>query len=240
MYDLFPILDDDSDVGIRQFNLDPDSELAEMYSRAVPDDYAVIVTLFYQDDVGNTNASAFLEGLLAEGKFTLVPEFELAPKRKTYLSVQRLPGFVRDGMSSAQMAWWHRGVYVECGFWCPDRAEDESFLRSISVAMTWHDATLKPNSNHRTIRSEVRAFDAEYPYDPTPSALARNYRLIVGDIFRERVGIWSKDLVMPRNEILIKVRALLAGEDPAAEWERFKLLGMTYHLDNGIGSTTTH
>ncbi|HEY3294946.1 MAG TPA: hypothetical protein VGL38_05890 [bacterium] len=231
MEELFPILDDDEDIGIYQFNLDPDDELEDMYNRSAPAEAAAGVTLFYRDDEGRASASALIGELAAEGHMESISPFEFAPDVMTYLGLHRLPTYLEDMMSPAQDEWWYRGVYVQVGFWRPELADEESLIRGIAVAMTFYDATVKPYSMHQKIRAEARAFEGQYEDDPTPGVIARNYRLTVGDIFREGVGVWCRDLVMPRNEILVKVRARLANADPQQEWERFKASGMPYYLD---------
>jgi hypothetical protein len=69
------------------------------------------------------------------------------------------------------------------------------------------------------------AFEEDGDEDPIPAILARNFRRAVGDIFRKGVAVWSRDLVDARNEVLIMVRARLAGGDPQEEWGGSRRLG---------------
>jgi hypothetical protein len=231
MFDLFQLPDDRDDNDIYQFNLDPSDELEEMYDRPMPDELVVVVALFFKDNAGETKARAFLKELLAEGQTTSIPKYELLPNVKTCFALLALPDYLEAMMSSAQTAWWHQGIYVECGLWCSGQADDVSLTRGIAVAMTLSDAIEEPFADHQTIRASVCRFEPDGEDDPIPGMNARNFRLVVNDIFREGVGVWCRDLVMPRNEILIKVRARLAGVDPAREWERFQESQVPYFLD---------
>jgi hypothetical protein len=230
MHQLFSFPAETDDIGISRFNLD-ENELQKMYRGPAPDDYDIVVELLYRDDGGKANAQSFLKELEAEACGAPVLKFELTGDAYTFYSSQELPWLLEDIMSPEQQAWWHNGVYVECGIWRPDLADDPSLMRGIGVAMTWYDTSVKPISLHTTIDPAAIALEAHDPDDQTPSIVARNFRLVVGDIFREGVGVWCRDLVDARNEVLVKVRSRLAGKDPQAEWERFQAHGLNYFLD---------
>jgi hypothetical protein len=54
---------------------------------------------------------------------------------------------------------------------------------------------------------------------------------VVDDIYRERLGVWCHGLMNLRNEVMVKTRARLYGDDPDAEWTRFCDAGMVHFLD---------
>lgn len=233
MNQLFSIPVEPDDIGIYPFNLDED-ELEVMYKQAMPHDFGVAVALMHRDEAGKANAVAFLDELNAEAHIVSIPKFELSGDVKTYFSIQALPWHLDESMSPAQRAWWFNGMYVQCGFWRTGLANDPWIMRGIATAMTWHDTRVKPFSSHRSLDPTPLAFESYHENDQIPAVLARNFRLVVNDIFREGVGVWCRDLVAARNEILIMVRTRLAGGDPQAEWERFEASGVNYYLDYPI------
>lgn len=60
---------------------------------------------------------------------------------------------------------------------------------------------------------------------------AANFRSIVSDVFQKGLGIWCRDLVNLRNEVMVKIRARLYGDDPEVEWKKFCDAGMVHFLD---------
>ena len=73
------------------------------------------------------------------------------------------------------------------------------------------------------------------PKDQTPAAVdttfERAFRVFVNDMYKERIGVWCRDLANLRNEVMVKIRAVLHGEDPEAEWKKFCDSGMVHFLD---------
>ena len=61
--------------------------------------------------------------------------------------------------------------------------------------------------------------------------LARDYRLMIADLYREKVGIWCASLMSFRNMVMVKCRAVLAGLDPEVEYAVYRVRG-GYCLDH--------
>jgi hypothetical protein len=95
-------------------------------------------------------------------------------------------------------------------------------VNAIYAAMTTYDrmyiesGTLDPK-NHTPI--------------PASEAESQAYRLVVNDLYREGIAVWSRDLMALRNEVMVKARAQLYGDDPEVEWNRFLNAGFVHYLD---------
>ena len=60
------------------------------------------------------------------------------------------------------------------------------------------------------------------------SGLANEYRGQIGKLYRNRVGVWHRDLVEPYNRFMVMFHAIEKGLDPIAEYNRFLDAGCTF------------
>jgi len=63
------------------------------------------------------------------------------------------------------------------------------------------------------------------------TTLERTFRVFVDCVYKERIGVWCRDLVNLRNEVMVNIRAVLHGQDPEVEWKTFCDAGMVHFLD---------
>lgn len=61
--------------------------------------------------------------------------------------------------------------------------------------------------------------------------VGRYFRATVGNIFATETGIWNRALLPLENEVLVKGRAALFGDDPDQEWAKFQAAGFEHHLE---------
>ncbi len=236
MNDLFEFDDVDDDTNdddflIYPFNLNSTDEYREMFDREAPPKIDVALTFLVEDETGADTASGFL-AKINDGKIKAASlgavQGELSLK---YFTVERMTPHLRDAMSDRQKDWWYDGVYVQCGFWNSDLANDPAILRGVATAMTWYDASLPLIPKVGSTGPRIMRFAEEAPGDQMPAILARNFRFVVNTIFEEGVGVWNLALVDLRNEILVKTRAVLSGSDPESAWERFTKAALRNYLD---------
>ena len=127
-------------------------------------------------------------------------------------------------MSELQEDWAIDGIHhLQVGFFdrelfnpCPDPKP------AVYVGMTVYDQTY----------AETGVLE---PMDQTPMAVdqlvEKLFRLFLGDIFKERVAVFCRELVGLRNELMVKAHAKLYGADPEQEWKRFCDAGFAHYLD---------
>jgi hypothetical protein len=112
---------------------------------------------------------------------------------------------------------------IQVGFFdCIHQAPVQLPIEAVYAAMTMYDTM-------------YAATGAVNPKDHVAiEATARDdmaFRIVVNDIYRERLGIWCSDLMTLRNEVMIRVRARLYGDDPETEWKRFCDAGFVHPFD---------
>ncbi|HEY3295679.1 MAG TPA: hypothetical protein VGL38_09575 [bacterium] len=222
--------DDTENIGIFPLNIDDEDELATIFDRPAPNDYMVVLTLLCLDPDAEGFARDWLKRVLDDSKSN-VPKVQLPAGTHTLMAVEKVPSYLDDVMSEGQKKWIFKGVYVQCGFVRHALIYEPHLVRGIMVAMSWYDARVELLGSLDPSEMKPTGFLGEYEGDPIPRTIARTFRLTVNDLYREGVGVWCRDLINIRNEILIKYRASLTGTDPETEWKRFQSARMKYFLD---------
>ena len=126
--------------------------------------------------------------------------------------------------SQRQKDWAINGQrYLQVGFF--DGSYDLSYpdpSLAVFAAMTVYDKVYAETGIVEP--KDQMAIHVDPPID-------RLFRLFVGSTYQERFGIWCRDLVNLRNEVMVKARAKLYGDDPESEWKRFCDAGFVHYLD---------
>jgi hypothetical protein len=130
-----------------------------------------------------------------------------------------------------QQKWITHGVYPQLAFYGGD---DYSLVDLIQPHAAFHTAMTVSDAMYAKSGS-TRSPD-HHPI-PVTEADARSYRLLVGNIFEERFGIWCETLFQLRNEVLVRTHATIKNEadeddrDPDVEWKKFCDAGLIHFLD---------
>ena len=137
-----------------------------------------------------------------------------------------LPQYCVRTLTQSQVFWMHHGIYVQCGFIDPASITGPVPQERVLYAMNFLDNMIDRSESAQAKRISPLRF----PGYPVVVDLEHYYRSTIGDLFHQRTGIWSHQLVDYRNEVLVKARSWLRGEDPDTEYRVFKHTGKEYFL----------
>ena len=140
--------------------------------------------------------------------FKIVADIDLDHTLCDQISSNWLP------LSEKQESWQVDGLYVQVAFHNPALVDGFDPMYCAGHAMTVYDhfvctsGTINPGQ-HKAAEVEAN--------------LARGYRLMIADLYHEKVGIWCASLMSFRNMVMIKCRAVLAGLDPEVEYAAYRV-----------------
>lgn len=124
-------------------------------------------------------------------------------------------------MPPAAKAWAVDGIYVEAGYHVSSVKSDRSVVSLVCDAMMLYDVQV-------AISGSVEPID--HPPLPVGRRFAGGFSQAMGDLYRSKIGVWSRELLDHRTMILIICRAMIMGRDPVTEYHRFLAAGGTYFL----------
>jgi hypothetical protein len=133
------------------------------------------------------------------------------------------PNWLWSMFEAKQDAWQiEDGLYIQASFLDYDLVGKPAPRREHAYPMTFLDTLVC-----RTGSTNPRGHEARKAFPESAQA----YDNIVGNTYRNRVGVWTRGLVEFRNMALIQARAVLTDKDPVAEYARFVQAGGTYFLE---------
>jgi len=205
----------------------PPTDAQRMYDEELPDEITIVCAVI--PDTSEHEAYGYLTSATAN----LAKIFNLAdadPKRfgiDSKISIHFAIGGVINPLvpfTDAQMAWYHKELCPQLGFFNTTKLNDEILGRGDSLLndMILYDAgvvlsgSMEPK-DHKPISCEAEVV----------SVMAT----ITGDLYANRVAIWNRKLLNYRTALMVMMRAVLMKRDPAAEYERFITAGGKYFLD---------
>ncbi|MCX6600780.1 MAG: hypothetical protein NT025_04370 [bacterium] len=212
---------------IRPFNMDP-GECCAMFAAPIAENIVMSLSIQRTPDVSADHAERAYSNTIEEllRVFTVCAEEALDFKVAAdigldhSLSVQLVGDWLP--LSDKQKSWPVDGLYVQVAFDNPTLLEAFDPQYCTGHAMSVYD--------HLVCTSGVLNPGQQSAVKVEPN-IARDYRLLVGDLYREKVGIWCASLMSFRNMTMIKCRAVLAGLDPEAEYALYRVRG-GYCLDH--------
>jgi hypothetical protein len=224
---------------IRPFNLDP-SEHEAMYNGPLPEDLAaVLIITFYKDweDLKHQTSELALAAYPKSLDQFLFAEPDTDDPLVCALN-SRACGLECDIEISVYHDMWPcvGGVRPSDTF---DAWEIQRAQLQLAFVNRLQDVCNMPIN---TLTCSMRVFD--HLWDKTRSVEAKDHRplqvkseeaerfqLLVGDIYRQRWGFMNRKLIDYRNKVLVMFRALVAGQDPIAEYNRFINAGGKYYAE---------
>jgi hypothetical protein len=213
---------------IKPFNLDP-AEYAVMFNTKLPDHIVMTINVLKAELKCPDCAREYIDHRKQKLKSTMLEftnravEFGISSMIAPVLLSDS--GF--DGLwsqfAAKQDAWQiEDGLYVQVAFYDFDLIGNRGPRREVAYPMTFLDTLVC-----RTGSVDPASHKASVVF----SEIAKAYEKIVGNTYRNRIGIWSKDLVEFRNMVLVQARAVLTDRDPVAEYDRFIQAGGWYFLE---------
>jgi len=213
---------------IRPFNLDP-AECKSMYNSSLPEHLVMNLTLLLPWDQVNEEEPCAHKGVPDElarvvERCTLdAGNFNIPSKIVHSLDYREESTAEWWSMPKLQQQWLYDGVYVQVHFLNPDLIGglfDPSC--GICIGMMVYD---------RLVSKRGELDPSKQPSFLTTERLAENYQNLLGRMYAEGVGVWTQSLIEYRNMVMIKCRAVLAGQNPDTEYDRFVKTGGSYFLE---------
>jgi hypothetical protein len=225
---------------IRPSNMDP-QEYTAMYYEAPPDDLTLILFVYTcEERCPECNERKGIDGL-SEISNLHDPESELLDVVKSCIAKSAFP------RTKCQFIQWDEDddeSSVICNL--PLEPSQDNWIDSDFVHVQVGFLGRSPYPG--LFRTDVALYDAMNVYDSIcvnaksidPAVQSASQatgwekivsRLAVNDAYAVRSGIWCEPLVALRNEVMVKVRATIFGEDPEEEWKKFCDAGFTHFLD---------
>ncbi len=212
---------------IQSFNLNQ-TERTAMFQLAVPDPITMVLHAL-RDPHDRTSAAHPNYKAISEKVFLLLEHCAGEARRfgiESNFEFEEEAGVDHTQVwvhpTPEQSEWFTKGMYLQLTFYNQRLIHVANPWQALATAMTLYDHSYSRQmdidpTNHEDMR--VRAIHA------------RDARLMVGDVYRENVGVWCRQLVDFRTMILVKCRAVLLGEDSDGEYNRFVKAGGKYFLD---------
>lgn len=139
-----------------------------------------------------------------------------------------IPPSLADRLTVKQRRWLHNGLYLQVGFSITDYDFFFDLGRPIATAMTLLDSEVVGSNSVFVAQHEPKKLvgfaDRELAYE-------------IGLVFEPILGVadWNNSLIPLRNELLVKLGAVLRNLDPKEEYRRFVNEGHDYFLDFTFG-----
>ena len=202
---------------LHPFNL-PKAEYEKMYAENPPEDLQLTCVLLHDPNLGHEKTKQQLQKPIEvlAGVLDALPKeaqrFGLSSTIDTNLDYVPCPRFLWYLLDSRQRQWIHGGIYVQVGFINPSLIAEYYADRDIAAAMTLLDY----------VNNRAKSGDPS-KHEPLmiPAKNARDFRSSVGSLYKERIGVWCKQLEEYRDKAMVMCRAALAGKNPTAEYQHY-------------------
>lgn len=127
-------------------------------------------------------------------------------------------------LCQAQQQWAIDGkLKLQVGFYNKEKSEELPDPHpAIHTAMTLYDRMGNETGIVDPVEQAPIAVD---------STLEKAFKSFVNDTYKFGSGLWCRDLVNLRNEVMVKTHAHLLGWDPESEWQRFSDAGFAHFLE---------
>jgi hypothetical protein len=209
------------------FELLPD-EAQQMFEEDLPAELTLVITIFPDTSEHEVHGCYLTPECAQLAKVFELPEAD--PKRFGIASDITIiaPGGCTArppaDLPAKQRKWFHENLYVQIGFAeTPKCIVLAHKLGTVTmVAMTFYDAAV-------ALYESTEPKD-HFPFGGTPEDTDYIWG-IVNNFYRIRIAIWNRGLLQYRTALMVMMRAVLMGRDPAQEYHRFVNAGGKYFLD---------
>ena len=212
---------------IQPFNL-ATSGIREMLARTIPVDLGIAVTVLKDPKMSRGDAAEKLDEIHDSLAEEVAECMKLAPQFGINSDIQAVHTLtdmcIEDwiDLSIELESWRVDGLYIQVGFYNRTMTFYAWPVFPVATAMTIYDVGVAATGFINPEKHLSLTVD---------SVAALDYHLIVGDFFKEDVGIWCQALVEFRNMVMVKCRAIMANRDPDEEYQRFVDAGGKYFLE---------
>lgn len=126
--------------------------------------------------------------------------------------------------TDAQKAWYHKKLCPQLGFFDSSKLNDEILGRGDSLL---NDMILYDTGVALSGSTEPK----DHHPIPAEAEVVSVMAATTGQLYADRVAIWNRKLLNYRTALMVMMRAVLMGRDPAQEYHRFINAGGKYFLD---------
>ena len=125
-------------------------------------------------------------------------------------------------LTPRQHRWIHNGFYLQCSYGTLENGVDFDWPSCTAIAMTIWDCLAVGSGSLEQAQMQPRKFNR---------LVRRDLEFQVNEVYREGIGVWHRDLLGHRNEVLVRLGAVLRGQDPDVAYATFLASGAGNFLD---------